>query len=52
MGNVGAKEVPVLLTPDGIRIDGRRKDELRAVRIQAGALQHADGSAFVEWGQN
>ncbi len=52
MGNVGAKEVPVLLTPDGIRIDGRRKDELRPVRIQAGSLQHADGSAFVEWGQN
>jgi exosome complex component RRP41 len=52
MGNVGAKETPVLLTPDGLRIDGRKKDELRPVRIQAGALRHADGSAFVEWGYN
>ncbi len=52
MGNVGAKETPILLTPDGRRIDGRLKNELRPVRIQAGALRHADGSAFVEWGHN
>ncbi len=52
MGNVGAKEVPVLLTPDGRRIDGRRLDELRPIQIRAGALHQADGSAFVEWGQN
>ena len=52
MGNVGAKETPVLLTPDGRRIDGRLKNELRPVRIQAGSLRHADGSAFVEWGHN
>ena len=52
MGSVGAKEVPVLLTPDGKRIDGRRLDELRAIQIQAGPLRQADGSAFVEWGAN
>lgn len=52
MGNVGAKEVPVLLSPDGRRIDGRRLDELRPIEIRAGALRQADGSAFVEWGQN
>ncbi len=52
MGNIGAKETPVLLTPDGLRLDGRRKDELRPLRIQAGALHQADGSAFVEWGHN
>jgi exosome complex component RRP41 len=52
MGNVGAKEVPVLLSPEGLRIDGRRLDELRPLRIQAGALHQADGSAFVEWGAN
>ena len=52
MGSVGAKEVPVLLSPDGRRIDGRQLDELRPIRIQAGALHQADGSAFVEWGAN
>ncbi len=52
MGSVGAKEVPVLLSPEGLRIDGRKLDELRPLRIQAGALHQADGSAFVEWGAN
>jgi exosome complex component RRP41 len=52
MGSVGAKEVPVLLSPEVLRIDGRKLDELRPIRIQAGALHQADGSAFVEWGQN
>ena len=52
MGNIGAKEVPVLLTPDGRRIDGRRLDELRPIKITAGALHQADGSAYVEWGAN
>jgi len=52
MGNVGAKEVPVLLSPEGLRIDGRKLDELRPIRIQVGTLHNADGSAFVEWGQN
>ena len=52
MGSVGAKEVPVLLSPEGLRIDGRKLDELRSIRIQAGALHQADGSAFVEWGAN
>jgi exosome complex component RRP41 len=52
MGNIGAKEVPVLLTEDGRRIDGRRLDELRPIKITAGPLRQADGSAFVEWGMN
>jgi len=52
MGSVGAKEVPVLLSPEGLRIDGRRLDELRPIKMQVGSLHNADGSAFVEWGQN
>ena len=51
MGSVGAKEVPVLLDADGRRIDGRQLDELQP-SIITGALHQADGSAFVEWGQN
>ncbi|MCI4334277.1 MAG: exosome complex exonuclease Rrp41 [Thermoplasmata archaeon] len=52
MGNVGASEVPQLIGPDGLRIDGRRADELRPMRVVAGPLKRADGSAFVEWGAN
>jgi len=52
MGSVGAKDVPVLLSPDGLRIDGRKLDELRPMKFQVGQLHNADGSAFVEWGMN
>ncbi|MCI4330558.1 MAG: exosome complex exonuclease Rrp41 [Thermoplasmata archaeon] len=52
MGNVGAKEIPELFGPDGLRTDGRRPDELRPLKITAGPLHQADGSAFVEWGFN
>src|SRR5215472_5484046 len=52
MGNVGAKEVPQLLDAEGRRIDGRRLDELRPMKLKVGALKAADGSAFVEWGAN
>ena len=52
MGSVGAKDVPVLMSPEGRRIDGRGVDELRSLKITAGALHQADGSAFVEWGAN
>jgi len=52
MGSVGAKEVPQLLNAEGLRIDGRRLNELRPLKIVAGNLHEADGSAFVEWGAN
>ncbi len=52
MGNVGAKEIPRLLTAEGRRIDGRRLDELRPISMKVGPLTRADGSAFVEWGDN
>jgi len=52
MGSVGAKEIPELLNAEGRRIDGRRLDELRPISIKVGALTRADGSAFVEWGEN
>jgi len=40
------------LIKDGIRIDGRKKDELRDIKIEVGVLKRADGSAYVEWGMN
>lgn len=40
------------LIKDGRRLDGRRFDELRPIKIKAGVLKNADGSALVEWGGN
>ncbi|MBN2067720.1 MAG: exosome complex exonuclease Rrp41 [Candidatus Diapherotrites archaeon] len=37
---------------NGKRLDGRKVDELRPIKIEAGVLQRADGSAYLEWGQN
>lgn len=34
------------------RVDGRRWDELREVRIESGVLPNADGSAYIEMGKN
>ena len=45
MGSVGAKEVPQLLNEAGRRIDGRGLEDLRALKIEAGILNRADGSA-------
>jgi exosome complex component RRP41 len=41
-----------LIDENGVRLDGRRADELRPVRIEAGVLKRADGSAYIEWGGN
>ncbi|MCY0867908.1 MAG: exosome complex exonuclease Rrp41 [Desulfurococcus sp.] len=41
---------PVLIREDGLRIDGRRPDELRPIRIAIGVLRNANGSALVEYG--
>lgn len=41
-----------LINEKGIRTDGRRIDELRPVRIEAGILKNADGSAYIEFGRN
>jgi len=41
-----------LINADGRRLDGRKPDELRPVRIEAGVLRRADGSAYMEWGGN
>lgn len=41
-----------LIDENGLRIDGRRPDELRPIRIEVGVLNRADGSAYIEWGGN
>ena len=41
-----------LIDENGIRLDGRKFNELRPIRIEAGVLKRADGSAYIEWGGN
>ena len=41
-----------LLDEEGRRVDGRRLDELRPFKIEAGVLKNADGSAYIELGNN
>jgi exosome complex component RRP41 len=45
-------EKPERLIVDGKRLDGRSPDELRPLKIEAGVLKRADGSAYVELGKN
>ena len=42
----------VLLDENGIRCDGRKIDEPRKIMIKAGVLKNADGSAYIEFGDN
>ncbi|RKP07866.1 ribosomal protein S5 domain 2-type protein [Thamnocephalis sphaerospora] len=39
-----------LLNPEGLRVDGRRANELRKLSCKLSPLQHADGSAYIEQG--
>lgn len=42
----------VLVKKDGTRLDGRKPDQIRPLKIEAGVLDRADGSAYLEWGKN
>ncbi|AGI47336.1 ribosomal RNA-processing protein RRP41/SKI6 [Thermoplasmatales archaeon BRNA1] len=42
----------VLVNEEGIRIDGRRVDEKRNIKVEAGVLKNADGSCYLEVGKN
>jgi len=41
-----------LIDKKGIRLDGRKADELRSVKVDVGVLSNADGSAYIELGKN
>jgi len=50
---MGGKETDiVLLNKNGLRCDGRRIDETRPIMMKAGVLKNADGSAYIEFGDN
>jgi exosome complex component RRP41 len=41
-----------LIDKKGSRLDGRKYDELRSVKLEVGVLSNADGSAYIEQGKN
>ncbi|MEM4246014.1 MAG: exosome complex exonuclease Rrp41 [Candidatus Bathyarchaeia archaeon] len=41
-----------LIDENGLRLDGRRVDELRPIKMEVGLLDKADGSAYIEQGRN
>lgn len=43
---------PEKLIENGIRLDGRKPDELRPIKIKVGVLNRADGSCYFEFGGN
>ena len=47
----GTGDVP-LFKPDGKRLDGRAINELRPFKLKVGVLPQADGSAYIEMGNN
>ncbi len=46
------KTTKKLIAKNGIRADGRKLDELRPTKIEAGVIRNADGSAYIEQGKN
>lgn len=46
------KTTKKLIDKNGIRADGRKLDELRPIKIEAGVIRNADGSAYIEQGKN
>jgi exosome complex component RRP41 len=41
-----------LIDKKGVRLDGRKADELRPLKLEVGVLSNADGSAYIEQGKN
>ena len=46
------KQPETLIDAKGLRIDGRRLDQLRPLKLEVGLLDKADGSAYIEHGKN
>ncbi|MDH2899666.1 MAG: exosome complex exonuclease Rrp41 [archaeon] len=51
MGKAGG-DSKALINDQGLRLDGRRIDELRPIKIEVGILRNADGSAYIQFGKN
>ena len=49
---MGKEQKVQLLDKNGLRLDGRRLDELRPLKLEVGILDKANGSAYIEHGKN
>jgi len=49
---IAMDETDISFFKDGLRLDGRRADQLRPVKIEVGVLARADGSCYIEMGGN
>jgi len=47
-----AEKTEKLISKAGMRVDGRKLDALRTVKLEVGVLANADGSAYIEQGKN
>jgi len=45
-------EKEIQYVKNGKRLDGRGLEDLRKLKIEAGVISKADGSCYLEWGQN
>jgi exosome complex component RRP41 len=50
--NMTKKKTEKLIDKKGLRLDGRKLDEIRPVKMEVGILPNADGSAYMEQGKN
>jgi exosome complex component RRP41 len=41
-----------LIDKKGLRLDGRKPDDLRPLKLEVGVIPNADGSAYIEHGKN
>jgi exosome complex component RRP41 len=41
-----------LIDENGLRLDGRREEDLRPIKLEVGFLEKADGSAYIEQGKS
>ena len=41
-----------LLNSKGRRLDGRKLDQIRPIKMKVGVIDNADGSSYVEFGRN
>ncbi len=46
------EEQIVYVDKHGKRVDGRKLDDFRPIKIEVGVLPRAEGSCYLEWGQN
>ncbi len=49
---MGKQEQVRLIDKNGLRVDGRRLEELRPIKLEVGILDKANGSAYIEHGKN